>query len=105
VWLTERLRASLQKETNKALERIRWDFKVREQAARAAKYMSLARDLPATTSGDYRLANKLAWEFAMWLPTEVYRELQQAMMLASLAFYLIRLQLAKGARPPSLATI
>ena len=81
VWLllSERLKASLQKETGKFLESLRWDLKVREQAAKVAEYMALARDLREDSPvDDYRKANRLAWELALWLPADVYRAVGKA---------------------------
>lgn len=78
--IEKRLEASLQRETNAALEQLRWDLKVREQATRVAEYMALARTLTADSQAeDYRAANRLAWELAMWLPSDVYRSLTLAM--------------------------
>jgi hypothetical protein len=45
LWISERLKASLQKENAVFLEKIRWVIKVREQAERVAEYMAIARDL------------------------------------------------------------
>ena len=77
--VSERLKASLQKETGRFLETLRWELKVREQAAKVAEYMALARDLREDSSvGDYRNANRLAWELALWLPANVYRAVGKA---------------------------
>ena len=43
LYISERLKTSLQRESNALLEKLRWDFKVREQAAKVASYMVLAR--------------------------------------------------------------
>jgi len=80
LWISERLKTSLQQETNEVLEKLRWDFKIREQGAKVAEYMALARNLRHDSSEeDYREANRLAWELAMWLPADVYRALAQAL--------------------------
>ena len=50
LWVSERLKASLQKENAVFLEKIRWDIKVREQAERTAEYLSIARDLKESDS-------------------------------------------------------
>jgi hypothetical protein len=80
LWISERLKAALQRETGEVLERLRWDFKVREQGAKVAEYMALARNLREDSAEqDYRSANRLAWELAMWLPTDVYKVLGRAL--------------------------
>ncbi|MCR5886129.1 hypothetical protein LRS03_26050 [Rhizobacter sp. J219] len=82
LWITERFKAQLQKENGRFLESIKWDLRVREQAARVAEYMSLARSLgsESTPAESYRKANQLAWELTLWLPTDVYRQLQKAIL-------------------------
>jgi hypothetical protein len=76
----EKLKALWQRETGEVLERMRWDFKVREQAAKVAEYMALKLTLTDESSAeDYAKANRLSWELAMWLPSDVYKELTQAM--------------------------
>ena len=56
------------------------ELKARERAERVAEYMALARDLKETSSeAEYRKANQLSWELAMWLPTDVYRSLGKAL--------------------------
>ncbi len=78
--LSARLKASLQRENAVFLEKLRWEIKVREQAAKVAEYMALARALKESSlEEDYRMANRLAWELGMWLPTEVYRAMGQAL--------------------------
>ena len=82
--ISERLKASLKRENDKFLENLRWDFKVREQAARVAEYMALAHQLkPDSSEEDYRTANRFAWELAMWLPPDVYKALAQALIVPS----------------------
>lgn len=57
-------------------------MRVREQAAKVAEYMALARDLNDSSSSDeYRRANQLAWELALWLPKDVYKSLSQALTI------------------------
>ena len=78
--VSERLKTALQRESNALLEKLRWDFKVREQAAKVAGYMALARSLKEDQDEkDYERANTLSWELAMWLPTDVYRSLGRAL--------------------------
>jgi hypothetical protein len=82
LWITERLKASLQKENAKFVEKIRWDLKVREQAERVAEYMAMASDLKETDNEDtYRRANQLNWELAMWLPEDLYKAMVSAIAL------------------------
>ena len=79
LWVSERLKASLQKENAIFLERIRWDIKVREQAERTAEYLSIARDLKESdTPETYRRVNRLNWELAMWLPEDLYKAMMNA---------------------------
>lgn len=79
LWISDRLKASLQKENAVFLEKIRWDIKVREQAERVAEYMAIARDLKESdTSEVYQRANRLNWELAMWLPEDLYKAMMDA---------------------------
>lgn len=79
LWVSERLKASLQKENAVFLEKIRWDIKVREQAERAAEYLSIAKDLKESDSSEtYRRVNRLNWELAMWLPEDLYKAMMDA---------------------------
>ena len=81
MWLRSRLDASIKHENDKALEKFRFDFKVREQAARVAEYMELARHLREDSPpSDYQKANRLAWELAMWLPTDVYKLMAESLV-------------------------
>ena len=80
LWLKGRFNAALRRQTDAILEKLRWDYKVREQAARVAEYMALARQLREDSDAkDYQAANRLAWELAMWLPPEVYRATGKAL--------------------------
>lgn len=80
LWLSERFKTQLQRETGVFLESVRWDMRVREQAAKVAEYMALARDLnDNSTPEEYRRANQLAWELALWLPAEIYRSMSAAL--------------------------
>ena len=79
LWVSERLKASLQKENAEFLEKIRWDIKVREQAERAAEYLSIAKDLKESDSSEtYQRVNRLNWELAMWLPEDLYKAMMDA---------------------------
>jgi len=78
-WLLARLKLSLQKEHSKFIEELQWERKAREQAEKVAEYMALARQLKKkSTEEEYRKANRLSWELAMWLPEEIYKETVQA---------------------------
>ena len=81
LWLSERFRAALARETGQFLESLRWDLKVREQAAKVAEYMAFVRDLREDSSGeDYQRANLLSWELALWLPADIYRSMSRAIV-------------------------
>ncbi len=79
LWISERLKTSLQKEHSAFLEDLKWDLKVREQAVRVAEYLAIARSLKEDSpESDYRKANQLSWELAMWLPEDIYKEMVRA---------------------------
>ena len=79
LWLSERFKAGLQRENNILLEKMRWEFKIREQASKVAGYMARARALREEgTPEEYEKANTLSWELALWLPAETYRSLGKA---------------------------
>jgi hypothetical protein len=78
--LQELLKTSLQKKNDVFLEKLRWEMKIREQARGVAEYMAIARDLKESESPDnFRKANQLAWELAMWLPEDIYRAMGRAL--------------------------
>ena len=53
---------------------------VDERAEKITKYLALATSLRTDSSeSDYRLANSLAWELALWMPTDFYRLMGQAL--------------------------
>lgn len=80
-WFLERLKLSLQKEHSRFLEELQWERKTKEQAAKVAEYLALARRLEENSPGsEYRQANQLSWELAMWLPEEVYKEMTRALV-------------------------
>ncbi len=80
-WLLARLKLSLQKEHSEFLEELQWERKAREQAEKVAEYLALARQLKKDSSEEeYRKANQLSWELAMWLPEETYKETAQAII-------------------------
>ncbi|WP_313894669.1 hypothetical protein [Psychrobacillus sp.] len=76
-WLQERTKSYLQKKNNEFLEKLRWENKAKEEAAKVAEYLSLVKNLQ--TEEDYRKVNKLAWELTMWLPSDVYKAMGQAL--------------------------
>jgi len=84
IWISERLKTSLQKEHFTFLENLKWELKVREQAARVAEYLALARNIKENSpDSDYRKANQLSWELAMWLPEDIYKEMVNAIVKPS----------------------
>lgn len=81
LWISERLKTSLQKEHSAFLEGLRWDLKAREQAVHVAEYLALGRSLrDDSPAADFRRANQMSWELAMWLPEDVYREMTLALV-------------------------
>lgn len=79
ILIHERLKTSLQKEHSAFLENLKWELKAREQAVRVAEYLALARNLKEDSPDpDFRKANQLSWELAMWLPEDIYREMVRA---------------------------
>lgn len=80
-WLEIRLKQSIKLESDKELEEFRYAIRVREQAAKVAEYMELARNLRENSpEEDYRRANRLAWELAMWLPSDIYKLLAESLV-------------------------
>ncbi|NDO76173.1 hypothetical protein [Shewanella sp. SE1] len=76
LWISERLKVSLQKEHSTFLEDLKWEQKTREQAVRVAEYLALARSLKENSPvSDYCKANQMSWELAMWLPEEIYKQM------------------------------
>ena len=78
-WIVERIKLALQKEHTQFNTDLQWEVKVRERAERVAEYISLARSLREdSTEEEYRKANRLSWELAMWLPEDIYSQMVQA---------------------------
>lgn len=76
LWISERLKTSLQKEHSTFLESLKWDLKVQEQAVKVAEYPAVARNLQENSSKfDYQKANQMSWELAIWLPEELYKKM------------------------------
>lgn len=81
-WIVERLKSSLQKELEQFKAELLWDRKIREEAAKVAKYLSIAQSLSEHGSSreDFALANQLSWELAMWLPEDIYKATVQSIV-------------------------
>ncbi|MFN4028567.1 MAG: hypothetical protein ACK4LR_01035 [Acidovorax temperans] len=80
LWIAERLKSQLQLENAKVLEAMKWEVRVREQAAKVAEYMSATANLAETDPPErYAQLNRLSWELALWLPSDVYRSMGQAL--------------------------
>lgn len=78
-WLKARLEESIKAEKDRLLEEYKYDIKAKEQAAKVAEYFSYYFRLKADSSeADYRKANQLAWELALWLPEEIYNLVREA---------------------------
>ena len=78
-WLKARLEASIKSEKDRILEDYKYEIKAREQASKVAEYFSYYFRLrPDSSEADYRKANQLAWELALWLPEETYRLIAKA---------------------------
>lgn len=75
-WIVENIKLSLQKEHTQFNTDLQWEVKARERAERVAEYLSLARSL--SSEEDFRNANRLSWELAMWLPADIYSQMIQA---------------------------
>lgn len=83
-WIVERIKLALQKEHSKFNNDLQWEVKVRERAEKVAEYISLARSLREnSTEDEYRKANRLSWELAMWLPEDIYSQMVLAITNAN----------------------
>lgn len=79
--VSERLKISLKKENDLFLDKLKWDFKVRESAEKIAEYLAVVYTLEKSESKEiYRLANKLSWELAIWLPDEIYKKAMRSIL-------------------------
>jgi len=77
--IVEGIKNAFQKENTQFNTDLQWDVKVRERAERVAEYVSLARSLRTNSSEEeYRNANRLSWELAMWLPEDIYIQVAQS---------------------------
>jgi hypothetical protein len=104
-WFVSRLEQSLRKELslfNADLERSNL---IQLRAERVARYLALVHDLPDHNGPDYREANQLAWELALWLPDDLYRmvvksiaeeswDLNRLTVIAEVRRYLLGVQAA-----------
>ena len=69
MWIKARLESSIKLENDRLAEEYKYEIRAKEQAAKIAEYFSYYFRLKADSSeSDYRTANKLAWELALWLP-------------------------------------
>lgn len=83
-WFVERIKLALQKEHTRFNTDLQWEVKVRERAEKVAEYISLARSLrESSTEDEYRKANRLSWELAMWLPEDIYNQMVLAIVNAN----------------------
>lgn len=83
-WLIERIKLALQKQHTQFSLDLQWEVKIKERAERVAEYISLARSLKEESDeDDYRKANRLSWELAMWLPDEIYKQMVGAIAYPS----------------------
>lgn len=74
LWVKSRLEGSIKHEYDRRLEEFRFEMRGREQAPKVAEYMEFANHLREDSPpADYQRANSLAWELAMWLPSDVYK--------------------------------
>lgn len=65
---------------SRQIEDYKFQIRVREQAAKVAEYMELARHLREDSpTSDYQMANRLAWKLAMWLPSEIYKRMAESL--------------------------
>lgn len=61
------------------MEEVRYEMRVREQAAKTAEYLATAWQLEAHDDKQvFRRANQLGWELAFFLPPDVYRHVRDA---------------------------
>lgn len=79
LWVKSNIEKSVELKYSKLLEEYKYTIKVREQAARVSEYLALAENLKENSQNeDYERVNQLSWELAMWLPSDIYREMTQA---------------------------
>jgi hypothetical protein len=72
-WLRARLEASIKHEYDRVLEEIKYDVRVREQAASIAELFAEWNSDPV----DRKRLNQLTWEASLWLPTDIVRDVSR----------------------------
>ncbi len=81
LWVAEQMKLQTQKDHTKFSEALKWELKGREQAVKVAEYLALANTLKSCSSEEeYRKANQLSWELAMWLPEDIYKKMVQGVV-------------------------
>jgi hypothetical protein len=81
LWVAEQIRLHAQKDHTQFSEALKWELKSREQAVKVAEYLALANTLKNCSSeAEYRKANQLSWELAMWLPEDIYKKMVQGVV-------------------------
>ena len=81
LWVAEQIKSQAQKDHTKFSEALRWELKSREQAVKVAEYLALVNTLSDCSSAkEYRKANQLSWELAMWLPEDIYRKMVEGVV-------------------------
>jgi len=74
--IAERIKLYFEKDKVDYITELAWETKTKERAEKVAEYFSLARSLTINSSeDDYKRANKLSWELAMWLPSDIYKQM------------------------------
>ena len=87
-WIKVRLQASIKAEYDRLIEEYKFEIKAREQAAKVAEYLAIVKTQDLKTPNgrkyglDYQRANRLAWEVALWLPEEQYRDMAHSLVAA-----------------------
>lgn len=79
----EQFKLALQKDHSEFYEKLQWNTRVREQAARVAEYLALRYRLEKDSEEsvpltDYQRINQLVWELTMWLPEDIFKEMIEA---------------------------
>lgn len=81
LWVAEQIKLQTQKDHTQFSEALKWGLKGREQAVKVAEYLALANTLKNCSSEEeYRKANQLSWELAMWLPEDIYKKMVQGVV-------------------------
>ncbi len=81
LWVAEQIKLQTQKDHTQFSEALKWELKSREQAVKVAEYLALANTLKSSSpEEEYRKANQLSWELAMWLPEDIYKKMVQGVV-------------------------